>query len=97
MIEGCSVLAHIRDATLTGRNHYASPLRRADGRRARHVAQAVKCTNPKCKGGEKGTSYTGARGYDLDAPCPRCGKDTINKVVLLAERRTARKNGQKAA
>ena len=66
------------------------------GGAARHVAQAVKCTNPKCKGGEKGTAYTGARGYDLDAPCPRCGKDTI-KVVLLAERRTARKNGQKAA
>jgi hypothetical protein len=56
----------------------------------------VKCTNPKCKGGEKVTAYTGARGYDLDAPCPRRGKDTI-KAVLLAQRRTARKNGQKAA
>ena len=95
-MEGRSVLAHIRDATLTGRNYYTSPLGRADGRRARHVAQAVKCTNPKCKDGEKGTAYTGARGYDLDAPCPRYGKYTI-KVVLLAKRRTARKNGQKAA
>jgi len=54
----------------------------------------VKCTNPKCKGGEKGTAYTGAHAYDLDAPGPRCGKDAM---VLLAERRTARKNGQKAA
>jgi hypothetical protein len=69
---------------------------RPNGRRARHVAKTVKCTNPKCKGGEKGTAYTGARGYDLDAPGPRCGKDAI-KAVLLAERRTARKNGQKAA
>jgi hypothetical protein len=54
------------------------------------------CTNPKCKSGEKGIAYTGARGYDLDAPCPRCGEDTVTKVVLLAERRP-RKNGQKAA
>jgi hypothetical protein len=47
----------------------------------------VKCVNPKCKGGEKGTSYTGARATNLDAPCPRCGNDTIQPVIN-AEKKT---------